>query len=77
MVSVTAILFIRGLWLNGLTAREAWNEIKGKTKEDAMKEYVDKLLEVSNFRNFYYRLDADLLGSDRFSIEWKATNGRS
>lgn len=52
MVSVTAILFIRGLWLNGLTAREAWNEIKGKTKEDAMKEYVDKLLEVSNFGIF-------------------------
>lgn len=77
MVSVTAFLFIRGLWLNGLTAREAWNEIKGKTKEDAMKEYVDKLLEVSNFGIFTIDWMLTLLGSDRFSIEWKATNGRS
>lgn len=26
--------------------RDAWNAIKGKAKEEAMKEYVDKLVEV-------------------------------
>ncbi|XP_006459070.1 hypothetical protein AGABI2DRAFT_65818 [Agaricus bisporus var. bisporus H97] len=30
---------------------DAWNEIKGKSKEDAMKEYVEKLLKV---RDLYF-----------------------